>query len=159
MPRYGIARDPAREDLALPPARAEAARHEHAVDALEQLRRLVVGHVLGVEPAHAHGAAFVQARVLQRLVHGEVGVLELHVLADERDLDELPALVDALRQLRPFAELDLAGFEPELLANEPVEALVPEHLRHEIHVVHVRARHDRAWIDVGEQRDLVADVA
>ncbi len=91
-----LARDPAREDLALPAARAEAAGDEHAVDGLEQRCRLLVRHVLGVDPAHAHRAAVVQPGVLQRLVHREVRVLELHVLADERDLDELAPLVDAV---------------------------------------------------------------
>src|SRR5205085_12643464 len=44
-----LARDAAGEDLAFPPARAEAARNEDAVDALEELRRLFVRHVLGVD--------------------------------------------------------------------------------------------------------------
>ena len=68
-----------------------------------------VRHVLRVDPAHPHGAAVVQAGMLERLVHGEVGVLKLHVLADERDLDELAPLLDALRELRPFAEVGLAA--------------------------------------------------
>ena len=49
-----LARDAAGEDLALPAARAEAARDEHAVDLLERLGRLLERHVLGVDPAHAH---------------------------------------------------------------------------------------------------------
>ena len=51
-----LPRDLAGEDLPLPAARAEAARDEHAVDLLELLGRLLVGHVLGVDPAHAHVA-------------------------------------------------------------------------------------------------------
>ena len=46
-----LARDAAGEDLPLPAARAEPAGDEHAVDALEQLDRLVERHVLGVDPA------------------------------------------------------------------------------------------------------------
>ena len=46
-----LARDAAGEDLPLPPARAEPAGDEHAVDALEQLDRLLERHVLGVDPA------------------------------------------------------------------------------------------------------------
>ena len=82
-----LARDAAGEDLALPAARAEAARHEHAVDLVERRDRLLVRHVLRVDPAHVHARAVVDARVLERLVHREVGVVQLHVLADERDLD------------------------------------------------------------------------
>ena len=49
-----LARDAAGEDLPLPAARAEAAGDEHAVDGVEQLGGLLVRHVLGVDPAHAH---------------------------------------------------------------------------------------------------------
>ena len=73
-----LARDLAGEDLALPPARAEAAGHEHAVDPLEQLRRLLVGHVLGVDPLDADACTLEETGVLERLVHREVGVVQLH---------------------------------------------------------------------------------
>ena len=51
-----LARDAAGEDLSLPAARAEAAGDEHAVDLLEELRRLLERHPLGVDPAHVHRA-------------------------------------------------------------------------------------------------------
>ena len=128
MPRYGISRSRATlagEDLPLPAARAEAARDEHAVDLLELARGLLVRHVLRVDPADANARAVVDARVLQRLVHGEVRVVQLHVLADERDLDLLVELAAALGQLAPLAEVGGRGVEPELLADERVEALAP----------------------------------
>ena len=46
-------------------------------------------------------AAVVDARVLERLVHREVGVLQLHVLADERDLDDARAARRCARSARP----------------------------------------------------------
>ena len=48
--------------------------------------------------------------------------------------------------------------EPELLADERVEALGLQHLRHEVDVGHVRAADHRMAVDVGEERDLLADV-
>ena len=98
-----LARDAAGEDLPLPAARAEAARHEHAVDACELGARLLERHVLGVDPAHVHTAAARDPRMLQRLVHREVRVVQLHVLADERDLDRLAPCLDPLVQLDPVA--------------------------------------------------------
>ena len=153
-----LARDLAGEDLPFPAARAEAAGDEHAVDLLELARGLLVRHVLGVDPAHADTRAVVDTRVLQRLVHGEVRVVQLHVLADERDLDLLVELAAALEQLLPLAEVGRVGLEPELLADERVEALRAQHLRDEVDVGHVGAPDDRARVDVGEERDLVADV-
>ena len=48
-----LARNPAGKDLALPAARSEATRDEHAVNLLELPRGLLVGHVLGVDPPDA----------------------------------------------------------------------------------------------------------
>ena len=133
--------------------------HEHAVDALEQLGRLVVGHVLGVHPAHADGAAVLEPGVLERFVDGEIGVLELHVLAHQRDLHHLAAAVHPLEQLVPVGQVRLAELEAEPLAHEPVEPLALEDARHLVDVRDVRAGDDRARVDVGEERDLVPDVA
>ena len=103
-------------------------------------------------------AAVVDPGVLQRLVHREVGVVELHVLADERDLDRALALPDPLGQLVPLAEVGLARRQPELLADEVVEALLLERRRHEVDVGDVLVGDHLARLDVGEERDLVAHV-
>ena len=98
------------------------------------------------------------AAVLERLVDGEVRVVQLQVLADERDLDLLVELLAALGQLAPLAEVGLRGVEPELLADERVEPLALERLGHEVDVRDVRRRDDGARVHVREERDLVADV-
>ncbi len=98
------------------------------------------------------------AGVLQSFVHGEVCVVELHVLADERDLHVLANRTTPLEQLAPFAELSRGRVEPELLADQRVEPFALEDFRHEVHVGDVRAADDGAAVDVGEERDLVADV-
>src|SRR5262249_5904894 len=127
-----LTRDTAREDLPLPPARAEAARHENAVDALHLAGRLLERHPLRVAPAHLPGAAVREAGVLEGVVAGEECVVQLHVLADEADLDEAPPFVDRLRQVAPLGEVGLALGEAELLADQRVEALFPERLGDEI---------------------------
>src|SRR6476646_8354850 len=110
------------KDLSLPAAGAEATGDEHAVDLLEELRRFLDRHPFGVDPAHLHRCAVVCACVLERLVHREVGVLQLHVLPDERDLDDLVTPLDALVQIEPVAEVRFRRRQAELLADEPVEA-------------------------------------
>ena len=153
-----LARNLAGEDLALPPARAEAAGHEHAVGRLELLDRLLVGHVLGVEPAHVHLRTLVHAGVLERLVHREVGVVELHVLADERDLDVLAPLGDQVGEVLPLAEHGRRRVEAEALADELVEAFPLQELRNQVDVGHIRGADHRSGVDVGEERDLLPDV-
>ena len=106
-----------------------------------------------------HAAAGVDAGVLERLVHREVRVVQLHVLADERDLDRLRR---ARRGARPAsshsARSGSARVEAELLADEPVEALLAQRHRHEVDVGDVDRRDHGLDVDVGEERDLVADV-
>src|SRR4051794_10878420 len=153
-----LAGDLAGEQLALPPARPEAARDDHTVHRLEQSRGFLEGHVLRVDPADAHTTAVMCAGVLERLVDREVRVLELDVLPDQRDLDLLRRLLEALRDVEPRAELRLAEGEAELVADQPVEAFRLQPRRHQVHVGDVRARDHRLLRHVGEERDLLADV-
>ena len=64
-------------DLALDAAHAEAAGDQDPVALGELVERLVVGELLGVDPAHLDLAAVVGAAVAERLDHRQVGVLEL----------------------------------------------------------------------------------
>src|SRR5437868_1665457 len=153
-----LAGDPAGEDLALPAARAETPGYEHAVDLLELGLRLLERHSLGVDPAHVDRAAVVNTGMIERLVHRQVGVLELHVLADERDLDLAVSLANSLGQLEPLAEISLLCGQAELLADERVEALLLQRRGDEVEVWDVLVRDDGAGIDVGKERDLLADV-
>ena len=98
-------------DLALDAAHAEAARHDHAVGAAEALGHGVGGELLGVDPEDAQLAAVVDGRVLEGLPDRQVGLVELHVLADEGDRDRLVAGVDALDQRR--ATPSRSGSPPE----------------------------------------------
>ena len=95
-----------------------------------------------------------QAGVLERLVHGEVRVVELHVFADQRDLDLVVQLGDPLGQLAPVGEVGLARRKAEALADEGVEPLRRETLGDEVHVRDVGGREHGARVDVGEQRDF-----
>ena len=103
------------------PRGAEAAGHEHAVDLFELTLGLLQDIPLGVRPADVDVAAVVDARVLQRFVHGQVRVVQLHVLADEGDLHRLLPLPDARRERLPLAQSNRARLEAELLAYERVE--------------------------------------
>ena len=89
MPRNGIFCSRAIRDggdLALDPAHAEAAGDQDAVGAARRASRTsLVVERLGVDPVDLDRAAVLEAGVAQRLGDGQVGVLELDVLADERD--------------------------------------------------------------------------
>ena len=64
--------------------------------------------------------------------------MQLHVLADERDLDRRVALVDALGQLEPLGEVGARRVDAELAADELVEPLLLQLERHEVDVARRR---------------------
>ena len=66
--------------------------------------------------------------------------------------------VDPLDERAPLLVGAARRVEPELVEDERVEPLLLEHRRNEVDVAHVRARDHGLHVDVGEERDLVADV-
>jgi hypothetical protein len=98
------------------------------------------------------------AGVAQRLGHREVGVLELDVLADERDADRLDGGVGVGDDVLPLAEVGGLGLEPERVDDELVDALLVVPDRHLVDVVDVLGRHDGVDRQRREERDLAADV-
>ncbi len=153
-----LTRNTTGEDLPFPAARSETARDEDAVHLLELPYRLLVRHVLGIDPAHANPTARVNAAVLERFVHREIRIVELQVLADQRDLYLLPQLAAPFGELAPLAEVGGRHVEAELLAHEGVETLRLQRLGDEVDVGDVGRSDHGAQIDVREQGDLVADV-
>src|SRR3954447_14253119 len=150
-----LASDAAGGDLPLPPARPEPTGNENAVGALKLPRGFFDTHALRVHPSHVDVRPVVDARVLQGLVDGEVGVLELDVLADEGDLDVAVALRDAAGKVFPVPQLDGFVRQAELRAGERVQALVTKRLRDEVDVAHVLVGDDGLGVDVGKEGDLV----
>jgi hypothetical protein len=139
-----LARDLDRADLALDPAPAEPARHEDPVRAGQQPDRLVLGRdVLRVDPVDVDAPAVEEAAVAQRFGDGQVGVLELDVLADDRDPHGLGGLVGPARDVTPHAQVGLLRDEAEVLGDALVDALVVEPQRDLVDVVDVLGRDHR----------------
>ena len=91
-----LARELRRPDLALGAALAEAARHQDAVDVLEERRRVLALEHLALDPVEVDLDLVGDAAVGQRLDQRFVGVLEAGVLADHGDGDLAFGIVDAL---------------------------------------------------------------
>ena len=129
-PRYGhpvVARPVGGEDLALDAAVAEPAGHEDARRAGEPLVDVLRRERLAVDPADLRVHAVRPGGVLERLGDGQVGVGQLDVLADERDLERGLGRLDPLDQRAPAVEvgLRLGVAEAELADEQPPE---PERL-------------------------------
>ena len=101
--------------------------------------------VLGVDQLDLDLDAVVEAAVAQRLDHRLVGVRELHVLADERDLDPGRLARRAARadHRLPLAQVGRGRLHAEVVEHEVVDALGAEDERHLVDVVDVAGGDDR----------------
>ena len=78
---------PAARIMPLRSAIAEAAGHEDAVGAVEQLLATRLLERLGLDPADVHAQPVLEPAVVERLVEALVGVLVADVLADDVNRD------------------------------------------------------------------------
>src|SRR6516162_2843513 len=96
--------------------------------------------------------------MIQRLVDRYVRILELDILADQRDTNRLFGPSDPAHHRTPVLKIELAIGELELLANELGKAFCFQVERYLIDALRIAALHDRRSLDVAEQRDLLFDV-
>ncbi len=149
MPRYGIPRSRATRQARIFPSQPREPKPPGIEDAVDLPSSSASASSSDIPSASSqrtvHAAAVVDARVLQRLVHGEVRVLKLHVLADERDLDRPLELAERVRsapttrRARPAA----AG-SPSSRDDQLVQPFRLQLLRHEVDVRHVAVHDHRA---------------
>ena len=86
---------------------AEAAGHEDAVGAVEQLLAARLLERLGLDPPDVHAQPVLEAAVVERLVQALVRVLVADVLADDVNGDLVVGMLDAVDQVAPGAHLAL----------------------------------------------------
>ena len=107
-----LARELRRADFSLGAALAEAARHQDAVDVLEERRRVLLLEHLGLDPVEIDLDLVGDAAMRERLDQRFVGVLHAGVLADDGDGDVAFRIADALVDQLPAREVGrLAGIE------------------------------------------------
>ena len=104
-----LAGEARRHNLALDAAMAEAARHQDAVHAGQPRGDLLLLQLLAVNPVNLDCHPLSDARVVQRLLDADVGVVELDVLADDGDAQARLGGADALHQTAPVGQVGLAG--------------------------------------------------
>src|SRR5439155_14516950 len=103
-------------DLALDPAAPEAAGDQDPVDVGEALAHalaLLSFERLGVDPLDLHARVLLPGRVTEGLGDRQVGILEAHVLADDRDPRRPRRAFGAHDRLFPRHEFRLRGALPD----------------------------------------------
>ena len=90
----------------------------------------------------------------ERLLDGDVGVLQVDVLADDRDGKRLARLLDGPHHLAPLLHAPAAGGQPEGARHEIAQPLLLEEQRHLVHGVDRGKRDDAPGWDVAVDGDL-----
>src|SRR4029077_1329427 len=80
-----LAREAHRLDLALDAALTEAARHQDGVHPLERVRAVLLD-VGRLDVVDVDAGAALESPVHQRFMEREIGIADLYVLADHRDV-------------------------------------------------------------------------
>ena len=113
--------------------------------------------ILGLDPVDLHVGPVMEAAVLERLDHREVGVGQIDVLADEADPHRPHRCLDAVDEGLPRRQVDLVLVEAEQPAEVVVEALCVQHERDLVEVAGVGGVHDGLDGNVTEVRDLALE--
>ncbi len=150
-----LAREFHRAHLAFGAALAETARHQDAVDVLEERGRVVALEDLAVDPVHMDLHIVGDAAMGQRLAQRFVGILHLHVLADDGDAHLAFRVLHPLHDLCPAREIGLGRVvDVEVLEQLRVEADLVIGERHTIDRVEVERGDHPLRRHVAEQADL-----
>ena len=122
-------------DLALDAPLAEPAGDDDAVEVAQPALGQQALDLLGLDPLDLDLGAVVEAAVLERLDHRQVGVGQAHVLADDADAHRAGGRLDPVDQPLPLATGRAAPASmPRWRADDLVEALLVQHERHLVEV-------------------------
>ena len=145
-------------DHALDAPVAEAAGHQDAAAARQPLRRTGLRQGLRVHPPDVYYRVVGGARMVQGLHHGEVGVVELGVLAHQGDGHPLAGVLLPLHHGAPLPQIRLVSDEAQLPAHHLVQTLLGHQQGHLIQRLRRGVLDDAVRLDIAEQGNLPADV-
>ena len=97
------------------------------------------------------------AGVANGLHHGEIGVVQLHVFADQRHAQPGARGLDAVHQRPPLRKVRLRRVDMEAAADHTGEALALQHQRGLVEIWQGHVLDDAVRRDVAEIRDLAED--
>ena len=151
----GVAR---RHNHALHAPISEAAGDDDPVTAGKRIGSRLVGDRFAVDPADLHPGIAGVPGVAQRLGHGEIGVVQLHIFPHKPDRYPVLKRFDPRDHLPPFIELRRARPEAQFPADDQRKVLVLQHQRRLIERRQRAVFDDAVGLDVAEHGDLAEDL-
>ena len=150
-----------RRDLALDPAVSESTWNHNGIHALQQGVGTFCFDLFRADPMHIQGGVLGDACVPERFDNGEVGIVQLDVLAYQRNLHRWSWVAQVVHQLLPGRHVAVVVREIKDVENFAAEALLFESQRHGINAVGIERRDHSPFLHTTESADfalhLVAD--
>ena len=143
-----------RQDHAFDAAVAEAARHQDTAAIPQHLADVLRRQGLGIHPFDVHVAVAGGAGVKQRLHHAEIGVVQLRVLAHQRDLHPLADTVDPVYHSLPVGHIRHAAAQSQLTAHHAAQPRLLQQQRRFVQCGRRDVGDDAVLLHVAEQGDL-----
>ena len=144
-------------DLPLDATRSETARDDDAVEVAQPVGDQQALDVLRLDPLDLDVDAVVDAGMVERFDHRQVGIDEADVLADEADTNRDRGGLDPAVERLPLLEVGFPGIDAKQVADRVVEALVVEDEGDLVEAVGVGGADDRRQRHTRQVRDLAAE--
>ena len=113
--------------------------------------------LFGIHPDDLHHRSVFITAVVERFHHRQICVVELHIFADQGDVNFLPAVVDPVQHFLPFGEIDVRCLDVQLPADDVVQAVVFQHHGSLIQDRQGQVLDDAVGLYVAEEGDLLPD--
>ena len=142
---------------------AEATGHDDGVHSAQECIGAVRFNLFGADPVQVEGGILGNAGMLQRFDDGEIGVVQLHVLAHQGNLHRWAGIAQLVDQLFPCRHVAVMVGQVQHVQHFTAQTLLLKDQRHGIDAVGIQRGNHGAGGHPAEAADfpleIVADVA
>ena len=137
-------------------ALAKAPRNQQAIVVRELffVGAIASFETLGFHPIQIQFQIVRQRAVHQCLFQRLVGILILHIFANDADSDLGLRVVNPANNFLPILQIAILSFEPEITKHQGVHTLTRKHHRHLVNGSHILCGDHGFFFHVAEERDL-----
>ena len=147
-------------DHALDAAVTKAAGHDDAVHVSKHFfAGILIDQVFAFHPLDVYLTVVLKTGVVQALHHGKISVVQLDVLAHQRNGAGLAAGGNAGDHTLPLGQVGGGHVQLELFHHHIIQAVGVEHQRALVQAGHGQVLNDALRLDIAEGADLAADIA
>ena len=144
-----------RSNNALCPTVAVAARQQDAIVLGKLLRRIFIRNIFRVNPVQIHTGQVRNTCMGHGFRHRQIGVVKLHIFANESDGDFSFRMSVALHHVFPFGQIRNSHWQGKFLANDIRKAFLFQHQGYIIQGRSIRILHYVTRFHIAEKGNLI----